>query len=134
MLQFDKSVSANNCLMTMETSCHRTWDCALETGEAPPRLLAAKRPFLAREGPAPSSSQPRLLDRLRLALRSRHYSRRTENTYLEIPEGADGMALAMGISTGEPLEELANRRGGTMMYTHVLNRGGRGVKSPVDSL
>jgi site-specific recombinase XerD len=22
----------------------------------------------------------------------------------------------------------------TMIYTHVLNRGGRGVKSPVDSL
>lgn len=68
--------------MTMETIGYRTADCALETAEAPPTLLHARPLFLVRELLTPSSSQPRLLDRLRLALRSRHYSRRTENTYL----------------------------------------------------
>lgn len=29
----------------------------------------------------------------------------------EIPERADKLALAMGISAGEPLEEFENRRG-----------------------
>ena len=51
---------------------------------------------------APASPKPKLLDQLREALRSRHYSRRTEQTY--------------------------------MIYTHVLNRGPTGVRSPVDTL
>lgn len=66
----------------METMCYRTTDCVIETGEAPATVRAARPLFLVREAITPSSSQPRLLDRLRLALRSRHYSRRTEKTYL----------------------------------------------------
>lgn len=34
------------------------------------------------EGPSPSSQPPRLLERVRLAIRSRHYSPRTEKAYL----------------------------------------------------
>jgi integrase len=34
------------------------------------------------------------------------------------------------------VQELLGHKGGstTMIYTHVLNRGGRGVRSPVDGL
>lgn len=42
----------------------------------------APGPLSVREGPPPTYSEPRLLDRLRDALRSRHYSRRTEKTYV----------------------------------------------------
>jgi len=66
----------------MKTICYPTTDCALETGEAPP----AAKPLsllLVCEVITPQSSQPRLLDRFRLALRSRHYSRRTEQTYAQ---------------------------------------------------
>ena len=59
-----------------------TANCVLETGEPPPAPVAAKPLLLVREAREPSGSQPKLLDRLRLALRSRHYSRSTEKTYL----------------------------------------------------
>jgi len=43
---------------------------------------AIARPLIAREtGPA-DSPKPRLLDRVRAALRARHYSRRTEEAYV----------------------------------------------------
>jgi len=43
---------------------------------------AIARPLIAREtGPA-DSPKPRLLDRVRAALRARHYSRRTEQAYV----------------------------------------------------
>ena len=66
----------------MGTIRYHTANCALETGEPPPAPLAARPPLLVREVLGPPSSQPKLLDRLRLALRSRHYSRRTGKTYL----------------------------------------------------
>ena len=59
-----------------------TANCVLETGEPPPAPVAARPLLLVREALEPSGSQPKLLDRLRLALRSRHYSRSTEKTYL----------------------------------------------------
>lgn len=53
---------------------------------------------------------PKLLDRVRIAIRTRHHSRRTEEAYVG------------WIKT-------------TMIYTHVLQRaGGRGIRSPLDNL
>ena len=49
--------------------------------------------------------EPKLLDRMRNVLRVKHYSKRTEHD----------------VRT-------------TMIYTHVLNRGGQGVISPADVL
>lgn len=46
-------------------------------------------------------ARPKLLDQVREAIRRRHYSYRTEETYVH--------------------------------WTHVMNKGGRGVKSPLDS-
>ena|SRR5436309_7273835 len=40
------------------------------------------RPLVVREIGPPPSPRPRLLDRVRAALRARHYSRRTEETYV----------------------------------------------------
>ena len=39
-------------------------------------------PLLVREPPPPDAPKPRLLDRVRAALRTRHYSRRTEQAYV----------------------------------------------------
>ena len=69
-------------------------------------------------GHAPAATaKPKLLDRLREALRSLlpFHCRRWYNirTVQEL--------LAIDVKT-------------TMIYTHVLNRGGRGVRSPMDAL
>ncbi len=75
VLGSSKSASKDNGLMTMGTIRYHTVNCALETGETHPRLSAARTLLSVREAPNPSSFQPRRLDRLRPALRSRHYSR-----------------------------------------------------------
>ena len=57
---------------------------------APPPLRAALYPvgpdgvatLAVREAPPPDAPRPRLLDRVREALRTRHYSRRTEQAYV----------------------------------------------------
>ena len=82
VLDSRKSGCKNICSMRMETSWYRTADCLFETGEVRPTVLIAGLLSLVREAHTPSGSQPRLLDRLRLALRSRHYSRRTEKSYV----------------------------------------------------
>lgn len=68
--------------MAMAMTYYGTAACLLETGEASPTVLAATHVAFVSDGGSAYSSPPRLLDRLRLALRSRHYSRRTEKTYL----------------------------------------------------
>ena len=61
-----------------------------------------------------------LLNRVREAIRTRHYTRRAEQTYCAW--------------IWRFIELLGHRVSTTMIYTHVLNRGWRGVRSPADAL
>lgn len=66
-----------------------------------------------------ATTSAKLLDRLSEALRSRHYSRRTEETYRHWVKRF--IYFHNDVKT-------------TMIYTHALNRGPAGVRSPVDRL
>lgn len=95
------------------------------------------------QGRHPTGGKPRLLDQLRQALRSRHDSRRTEQTYCHWAKPFIYFHhIRHPAEMGEPeinafLTHLAVQGKGsasTMVYTHVLHRGGRGVRSPADAL
>ncbi len=84
--------------------------------ETRPATTRSGIPVRPSSGTPETAQKPKLLDRLREALRSRHYSRRTEQTYCHWLK-----RLIFFVKT-------------TMIYTHVLNRGPAGVRSPVDGL
>ena len=96
----------------------------------------------------PGQRTPRLYDGVVEALRTRHDSRRTEEAYLhwirrflvfhnsthpsELAE-CDAHLLEDGYDI-RTVQELFGHKDvqTTMLYTHVLNRGGRWVRSPLD--
>ncbi len=72
----------------------------------------------------PAQPTPRLYDRVVEVLRTRHYSRRTEQTYPASRDGYDIHTVQERLGHSEVKT--------TMIYTHVLNGGPAGVCSPVD--
>ena len=113
--------------------------------------------------PPASGSPPKLLDRVRDAVRTRHYSRRTEEAYVtwirryivfhrkthpaqmgasEISQFLTWLAVQRRVSASTQNQALSallflyQLRGAPrkMIYLHVMNRGALGVKSPMDRL
>ena len=85
----------------------------------------------------PAEPTPRLYDLVVEVLRTRHYSRRTEPTCIHWIRRF--MRFHGGLQDGydiRTVQELLRHKDveTTMIYTRVLNRGGRGLHSPLDRL
>lgn len=79
-----------------------------------------------------SPSPPKLLDRMRESLRSRHDARRTEQTFRHLFATHH---LEGGYNIRTVQERLGHRDvKTTMIYTHVLSRGPGAVRSPIAGL
>jgi hypothetical protein len=95
---------------------------------------------------SPPPEKPKLLDQVRLAIRARHYSRRTEDTYVGWIKrfiffyGKRHPSFATHLLEGgydiRTIQELLGHSDVkiTMICTHVFNRRPVGVRSPVDGL
>jgi Phage integrase, N-terminal SAM-like domain len=89
-----------------------------------------------------TDNPPRLLTLVHEAIRRKYYSRRTEQAYVHwikrfIYFNGKRHPREMGEEvTSFLMQELLVHAdvSTTMIYTHVLNKGGRGVKSPLDRL
>ena len=99
----------------------------------------------------PDAETPRLLDEIRRRIRLRHTGRGTEKAYLgwAVKKAARRVGLTKRVTSHSPrhsfathlleadipaIQDLLGHKdvSTTMIYTHVLNKGGRGVRSPLD--
>ena len=91
------------------------------------------------------NQSPRLLDQVRGKIRVKHYSIRTEQAYVDWikryvlhfdkrhPSEMGAREVEVFLTHLTVQEFLGHKDvATTMIYTHVLNKGGRGVVSPLD--
>ncbi len=94
-----------------------------------------------------TAPKPRLLDRVRQAIEARHYSRRTEKAYVHWIKryiffhgkhhpaemgAAEVTAFLTSLAIQSKVAASTQNQALSAFYTHVLNRGPAGVRSPAD--